>query len=368
MRTTIARRLAWAPAVLGGWVWLAAGGCAPGVAVPPASTGDSVVPPSSPSQVPTIGLVVPESGLQAASIYEQTVRNEAARGEVLCEVVQSRPGGQAEAIREVLRRGITALILVPAAGESIASAVDEARASGVPVVLLDRPAAVEGGALPRVAYTPYEESARELVSAAVESARKAGFDAEAPAVVVANGPFDDAGREMVAALHRALDEAKVPTLPDVTFAGFQQQAREAFEAFFKEHPEVAMVFAIDDQAIRSIGTVRDELDHEQRRFVLAGFAFERETIRMSDFNIPAALAEVRPEALARRAFQVARERSDGPAPSDPIVVETRILRSFGPERRGYFIMPRPAVQSAGFSQSPPAPGGRPTAGEPEGRD
>ncbi len=342
---------AWGPASLLAVVVLVAG-CEPDVSVPAGPSGTGVVPTAPAKQaVPTVGLVVPEEGNLAAAAFERTVRNEAASAEALVDGEKSRPGKQAEAIRELARQGITSLIVVPAPGEEISSALSEVRADGIPVIFLNRPGP-EGIKSPRVMYTPYEQTARELVEGAVASARQAGFPPEAPAAILVNGPYDDNGREMLAALHLALDEAKVPTLPDITFRGYQKEAKEAFSAFLQQHPDVGMVFAIEDQAIKAAATTRDKLDHEPRRFVMAGFAFEYDTIRMTNFNVPATLAEVRVEALATRALHAALELAEGQSLPETIVVETRLYRPSGPEREGYFPRFAPGPETEAFGQEP----------------
>jgi ABC-type sugar transport system substrate-binding protein len=270
-------------------------------------------------------------------VYEQVVRNEAAKAEVLCEVIRTEPGKQPEAIRQLADLGVSALIVVPDPGPEVASALAQARDQGVPVVLLDRPAQVEGTPLPYIRFSPPLEAARAMIQTVLEAAKAAGFPADAPAMVVVNGPYDANGRELLEVFHQALDEAKVPTLPDVLFKGFQSDAKDAFLAAYEKHPEVAIVLCVEDQAARTIAQIRTEADHDKRRFVLAAFANSRDSAKLADFNLMAALCDQNFEALARRAVLAALALSQGREP-DPAkaVLKMPIHTATGPDKPGLF--------------------------------
>lgn len=341
----------------GVWVWLVLGlaacgltGCEPTVA-PGAGRTDAVALPTAPppETALSIGVIVPEEGLVAANVYEQTIRNAAARENVLCEVVRSRPGAQAETISQLAGQGHSALIVVPEPEAPIGPALASAR-SKLPVLVLDRVVTVEGGEpVPTIAYTPVRDAARQMVESAQKQAQAAGYAADAPAVVVVNGPYDAPGREKLAALHEALDAAKIPTLPDVVFTGYQGEARQAFEPLLAAHPEVALVLCVEDQAGRSLAQIRGELPKEPRRFALATFAHEDATLKLATSNTIAAIADLNPEPLARRAYQAAMSLARGEAPSGLLLLEPRILVPDGPEREFFVQQPRPGA---------PAPTGR----------
>lgn len=323
--------VAWLPLVLG---------CEPGVSVPDEPLGPSIATKASEpvEAVPTVGAILPESGDSAIATYERVIRREAARQDAIAVLESSPIGQQAEMVRDLAGRGLSSLIVLPAPEAAIGSALKEVQAAGLPVLILGRPAPSGAEDLPRVIYTPFDQSARELVKAAVEQAREAGFPEDAPALILVNGPYNEEGRALLGALRLAIEEAGVPMLPELAFQGTQQEAEEAFQPFLDQHPDVGMVFTIEDHALKALATVRNRLDHDSRRFVIAGFVFDPETVRFGEYNLTAAIAQLRPQALAQQAFQSALELATGQTIKGPVEVETRLILSDGPEREGYQML------------------------------
>jgi ABC-type sugar transport system substrate-binding protein len=286
----------------------------------------------------TFGVIVPSEGLLVRDVFEQTIRHEASLDSVLCEVVHAKPGAEPEEIRAMAKQGYSTIIIVPEPGqeEAVAATVREVHGEGVPMVVLDLSGRTKVEGVPLVTMTPHEESAKALVAAAVEDARKAGFPAHAPAVVLVNGPHDQHGRERLAALHKALEEAGVPTLPDIVFSGYTNTARDTLGATLKDHPEVAIVLTTDEQSTNGAAQFREAMDKEKPRFVHGGFFHDRDTLRMASYNLLAGMVDDNYEALGRRAFRVAKALSEGKSEGDHVVVETKFHRAAGPERRGYF--------------------------------
>ncbi len=304
-------------------------------------------PPSAPppAEVPTFCLIVPKATMMEAVVWEQTLRHDAAREGVLSEVIQSESGQQPEAIRDAVQRGVSALIIRPDDGPEVASALAEARDQGVPIVLLNHTSPVEGKPLPLVAFTPVQDSARSLVAAAVEEAKAVGYPAEGPAILLVNGPYDEAGRERVAALRQAIKEANVTLLREVVFEGFQQAARDALEPVLKEHPETAMVIADEDQGSRMAALLHHERIDDPKRFVVAGYCTSRETVMMAEFNLTAGVVDRNLGTLAHKAFEVARSLVKGETVPEFTEVPTPILRAKGAEKKGYFAELPPGVTS-----------------------
>jgi ABC-type sugar transport system substrate-binding protein len=327
-------------------------GCEPAVGVPGPTR--SRLPDERPSEpAKAIGLVVPAAGVQAAGAFDQVFRHVASQARVVPEIVAAPTGREAETIREMAGRGVAAMVVVPRpeAAEAIAPALEEVREAKIPVVLLQHPVPGIEPPLPLVRFAPLEESARALVAEAVKRARAAGFPEDAPAVLVVNGPVDQAAREQVAALHQALEEAHVPTLPDVNFQGYQSEARGALAPVLKEHPEVGIVLGIDDQGVMAAAGVRDAREEGERRYAFGGYIRDPESLRLTQYGLSSGLVLLPPQTLARRAFEAAVKLGAGEAPEEgSLVVETPLNLPQGEEREGYF--PRYIPES----RQPPAPG------------
>jgi ABC-type sugar transport system substrate-binding protein len=309
------------------------------------------VPPTSAAQVdddgsvPFVALIVPRTGLVDATVWEQLARLAAPDAGALAEVIKSEKGHQAESVRRSVQRGASALILVsPDESEpELVSALREARESTLatrhrplPILLGLKGLDIGSDHLPVVRFESIDDSARELVAATLEDARKAGEPEHPKAVILYNGPYDFEGQARIDAVRKALTEAKVTLLPDAAFQGFMAEAGEALNASLEAEPDVAIVIATDDQGGRAAATVRDKLEKSQHRFVLGVIGPARELDRLAEFNIVSGLVLRDSELLARKALsEVLKWTRGGAVSTEDIVVPAPFKRSTGPEVPGF---------------------------------
>jgi ABC-type sugar transport system substrate-binding protein len=323
---------------------LTAGGCDSSSSVtiePPSDTSDE------PNRVTTIGLALPLKGYLESYVWEQIFRLEATRSGILSEVVHSEPGEQAATLSKLVERHPDALVVAPdLADPKLRQVIEQVVAQGVPVVLLDHP--IAGLSLPVVKLEPFSIAAKKLVDAAVEDAKKQGLSPKGPAVLMVNGPFDDKGRARVDAIHAALRDAGIESLPDAVFQGFMKEAGDTLQAVLDKHPEVSIVIADEDQGARAAGTVRDGLPPENKRFVLAAFGDGNEVARMAKFNQFAGLAERDLDRQTREALQAAISAVKGQAPPSEIVIPLKFARAAGEPMRN--------MMREGRSRPPDDPG------------
>jgi ABC-type sugar transport system substrate-binding protein len=288
--------------------------------------------------VTTIGLIVPTEGYNEAIVWQQVFRIAASRAGVLCEVTEAQPGKQADAVREAARRSTSALVVLPdPADPGLPAALAEVRDEGLPVLLLEEPVEVPGTPLPRVAFEPIEGVARRLVAASAAAAAQAGLPADAPAVVLVNGPFDELGRRRVAALHKALEETGIPVLPDAVFRGYGKEAGEALEAVLASHPDLGIVLAEEDQGARVAPRTRGASSETERHFIVGAFGNENDVMRMMRFNLfTGGLIHRDLAALGRRAFEAALAAARGGSVPALTEVPMPLLRPTGPPEEGFF--------------------------------
>lgn len=324
-------RLHWLPGLL---VLGAVVGCGDPVSVPPVDSGSifkQAVSEQTGTDVPTVGLVIPDGQDLDANTWEQSFRIRAADRRVFVEVVRTPEGKQAEDLPALAARGVAVAVIVPdRTDEGLAPAIQSLIDRQVPVILLDR--GVEGlnPAPPVVRYSPVEDDARALVAAAVEDARRAGFADDAEAVVVTNGPFDAAGRARLAALEEALAQTSLTALPTVRFEGYIEAARQALEPVIKEHPNLAVILAEEEQGATALVDGRNVLYGEQpdrKPYVIAAMGHSISLRRMAETNQFAALAIRDPDRLARRAFDMATAIARGESANFDPVVKTEIIRA-----------------------------------------
>ncbi len=331
-------------------------GCGETISVPsPDSTSimtsDSLAPQPS-AAILTVAFVVPDGVDLEGTIWEQLFRYEAANRKVLVDVVHTPAGEQAPKVRELIDRGLSAAVIVPDPGDAeLAEAIRALADAKIPVVLMNRAVSIEGLDVPVARYSSVDEDAKAIVSAAVEEARKMGFPDDGEAVIVTNGPFDQGGRDRVAALERALADTSLKVLPTLSFSGYVDAARTVFEPLVQEHPGLSVVIFEEEQAARAVATVRSirtEADPEYRGFAIAGFGHAKELVRMIEANQFSALAQRDPERLTRRAFQTAWTLARGQALTEPAELKTAISVATGPRDNRFFEnMAKPAVTESG---------------------
>ncbi|MDB5353028.1 MAG: hypothetical protein JWN86_4275 [Planctomycetota bacterium] len=320
------------------------------------SDGRSSRPPrvAAPVETTTVVVILPEGGLAELDVWEREARRQEVRTKALAEIHRLAPGDppskQADAIKQAVASGASALIVMPEDPRAVSAAIDEARKGGIPVVLLDRAVpTTEAPPPPLVRYQDERETAKMLVAAAQEEAKKINFPPEGPAMIVVNGPSDEHSKARVKALRDELQAAGVRVLPDVVFSGDSIYTKPALEAGFRASPHVAMVFAEDDQGVKAVASFRHLLDRKKRRFVMAGYTTDHFTLDYVKYNTCAALIDRNITVPMSKAFDAVLALVRGETVAGEIVVTTPFLRAQGTEKEGYYP---PDLQHAGMTAIP----------------
>jgi ABC-type sugar transport system substrate-binding protein len=296
----------------------------------------------APNTSPEVALILPgapELPLES-SVWEQFLRLEAPRQGLIVSVDQPQPGDpsshQADAIRDAVRRGVGAMIVVP--GPGITEALVEARDQGPPVVLMDGTVTVPGKPLPAVVFQPVEVSAKALVSTALSAAKKAGFSESGPAFVMQNDLGDAHGEKRARALEEALKAANVTVLPRVKFKGYGEEAAKASAPVLARHRDLAIVIANDDASVASI--VNSRLTYPfGKRFVVVGYNNERKNFDLLKYGLSAGLVDRSVPRLVREALRIAQALKRGETVPERTVVETPLRPQTGEENAKMGPMP-----------------------------
>jgi ABC-type sugar transport system substrate-binding protein len=265
---------------------------------------------TSPTETTTVAILLPATGIAELDVWEATARRQEALTKAIAEVHRMTPGDppsrQADMIKEVVASGVSALVVMADDPNAIATAIDDARKEGVPVVLLDR--AVPSTATPPPPLVRYEsesESAKALVAAACEDAKKAGFPPEGPAMILANGPGDEHAQARVKAIRSELKARGVRVLPDLVFTGLNAEVKAALTDACRATPHVAMIFAEENVGLGGSALFRHALDHKSRRFVLAGYTADLNTLELVKYNTCAGEVDRNINEPMRKAFETA---------------------------------------------------------------
>jgi ABC-type sugar transport system substrate-binding protein len=251
------------------------------------------------------------------------------------------PARQSELVREAIERSPLALVIEPAdtADRRLLEAVRDARAKGIPVVLLNKlldglpaeepgsgsskaktgdapspgsPSAGAAQTAPLVLVTapPFAPFAKQIVASAIRNAKNAHLTPEAGAIIVTNTITDPFAPDRIAAMRAALTAAGIKPILEVSFTKSFEAGSKVLMEKLKANPKIGLVFAIDtvscDAARDANGKVADA-----NQFIMAGFSSENhisDLTRAGDF---AAIAEFVPLRVIRRGVTVAAAVSQG---------------------------------------------------------
>jgi hypothetical protein len=229
------------------------------------------------------------------------------------------PGREADLVREATARHPRALVVevIDPSDRDLAQAIGQARAGGLPVVLVGRaltgtsPAGSSpSGELILVAPEAFAKSARILVDAAINNARNAKFTVDSGAVLVMNTASDPLVDERALALRNALRDAGVKNIQEIRFAGDLDDAKKKVIELLRADRKPGMVFSPDQIGFSASYNASTTLGDE-RPYVVAGYSNDESGSTMARSGEFAAVAIFSPERLIRKAVTTALRASEG---------------------------------------------------------
>ena len=254
------------------WVLSLISGC--GVPPPPPEL-NAFNPPSSAEPVQSIELILagPEQGDRF--VWTQHARSEAGRVKSIFSATapdsNDRPAQQAELIRAATARGVSAIIVEPANGPEIATALDEARSAGTVVVLLDRAVPSRDPSKPfaRVYFGPLEPMFGKLVDKVQKDLRASKLAEDGKVVLFVNAEPRPGSAEIISAVRDALDKAGVGNIETLTYEGTSETAKPVLLARVEPDSKVTTVLAHEEAGLEAALQVLQELK-SKRPLVIAG--------------------------------------------------------------------------------------------------
>jgi ABC-type sugar transport system substrate-binding protein len=266
----------------------------------------------------------------------------------------STPLPASELVREAIDRHAMALIIEPAdpADQALSERIGEARAAGIPVVLLDRDLSTTEPRSPRtstgskpvaplivVGPEPFAATARQLVAAAMRNAVNSKLKPEAGAFILINSAADSLVQDRNAAIREALKAAGINAITEVRFAGDAQTGAMLLTERLQADPKPPMVFSVDSTSTTAAGETINEII-EDRPFVLAGYTADESLVKLAATGRFAALAEFAPARVIRRAVTTALAASQGQNVTSRVNVSIPVAESPSksgvPQLQGFF--------------------------------
>jgi hypothetical protein len=229
------------------------------------------------------------------------------------------PGRPADLVREASARHPMALVVevTDPTDRELAQAIGEARAGGVPVVLVGHPLAAPSPASSSPSGEPilvvpeaFPASARILVDAAINNARNAKLKIDGGAVLVINTAGDPLIDDRAQALRNALREAGVKNIQEIRFDLDLDLAKQKVVELLRADRKPGMVFSPDQVGFSAAYNATTVLGDE-RPFVVAGYSNDESGATMARTGEFAAVAIFSPERLIRKAITTAVLAAEG---------------------------------------------------------
>ncbi len=237
---------------------------------------DPFGPPSRPKPLPTavesegakpnfLVFIVPAVPKGDLEVWAYRAQHEANDKRAIFRIMGPRPGEthyeQPKIVRRALEEGVSALIVYSGGSPELPKALAEAEAMGVPVVLIEKEVAAPEGSKPFtvVDFAPFEETARQIVEAAIQDLKKASQPLNGTAIILADKQTDSASARRVAALKAAAEAAKFRQVVTVPNEGSDETSAKAdVLAAVKANPDVSVVLTDDGEGLVAGGTARGE--------------------------------------------------------------------------------------------------------------
>jgi ABC-type sugar transport system substrate-binding protein len=293
-------------------------GCDSDSFVPPKAgkKASTAISPATPQQSKEIVLILPAEDNPDIQFYDAVCRLEAGNLRVIFQTFRPSPGDakdkQAELIKKAVADGAAAMIVVADGSDATVLALADVDQKKTPIILLGRPveAPKSGPPYTLVTFPPFGPSAKKIVEAILEDARKLGAPTDGTALFLQDTTADETSDARNAALTEALKAAKTPISATVPTTESINDTHKPGVEVLKANPKIAIIVADDDSGV----TIGPSLHKESKSKVyqpLGGFVQPRSGPSPVVTGQATAVVERNVEALARKAVRVALERAEG---------------------------------------------------------
>jgi ABC-type sugar transport system substrate-binding protein len=275
----------------------------------------------------------------------QTLRREMGKAAIVFRTSEAKPAGPgsdeaqssaplqlAKLISAALVRGVLGLIVEPIDHPAVSEALAEAQNRGVKILVLDRAVAGRGGKpIPCVTYVSFSEPGRQIVSAALESARLLYPRGTGRILILHSRSPDPYAVPRLASLSDAL-KASGRSFETIEFEGDSSQAGAALRQSLAAGPSVEIVLADEEQGMGAAYQVRREWAESHPEFLFGGYLAYDFRSAGDMLTQATVFADRSIESFAVKASQAMRSLLDGKPVSERIEIPIPIHR-----RRTVFV-------------------------------
>lgn len=270
----------------------------------------------------TVRMILPAKITPESEVWEQVAQMQVGAARLPMSVARPEPGApaskQAEMIREVTDPS-TILIVEPQDPQAIAQALEDVRARGVSIVLLDRPVPTAGKRIPVVEFGPTDPAVKAMVEESIKVAKQAGAPDSGPAqIFVPAGTLDGRSSARLAMLKDQLKAAGVTLLPDVAIGSNDDLAKVMREKLLST-PRPNLLFGVADHIVKSLCFTwnREEVGNLP---VVGGYIADKQNLNALNYSGCVSIVDLNIRELARVAVDTALALADGQSVPDRIQV------------------------------------------------
>ena len=271
---------------------------------------------AQPDSAMMMTLVLPADPTAVQYLWEAAIMSIAGDEKAIYQLEKPEPQApaqrQADMIRTAAKSGTSAMIVVAQDPKVVAPALDEVRASGMPVVLLGRDVpSPSGKPFTYVAYESAEKAARRMFEATRKAAKAAGLSPDGPAALVVKSPRDPETTPRMEALRKVITESGVKLLPDIEYLDDAVSPSDTYRRALKLDPKPTMLFGDEDLSVTAMCRIRSEEDRTPHAPMVGGFISQKRNRDVVAFNQAAAVVDANSVAPAARAVTAALELASG---------------------------------------------------------
>ena len=299
---------------------------------PPIAPRPSSVSGGIPGRAKEVALILSREDNDESAFIESIARLEAGTIRAVYQSIKPAPGdppgAQGDLIRRAVADGASAIVVVAEDPKVVAEAIGSIDTKKVPVVLLGRPVPGASGAT-LVTFPSFAASAKEIVGAIAEAAKKAGFPDDAPVILLKVEPRDETSAARDAAIIEAIGATKHRIVTSILLTNPTDSVRPTLDAAIREHPDLCAVLADTDDGLNLASAARGALK-TRGKFLIGGYLLARGNLQVVNSGQVTAVAERNLDGLVRRSIQVAIDRAEGKAVPDRIEVDVPVRRATKP--------------------------------------